>query len=158
MSTRRLRFRPATPFRLRAPWGFTLVELVTVLALVGAGAWAAVPSARRLVETAWLLTAREAVVRGIARGRVAAVTEGGAVVTVTRSPPRIGVVAGGVVLHDAPIGDGRTVVVLTGGADSLSLRFDALGIGRFASASVGLRRGDAEGGLVLSSYGRVRRR
>ena len=37
------------------------------------------------------------------------------------------------------------------------VRFDGLGLGQVASTTVRFRRGDAEAGLTLSSYGRVRR-
>ncbi len=134
------------------------MEVAAVLAVLAVASWAAVAPARSVADATRLFSAREIVVRGIARGRMAAVAAGGGTVTVLTEPPRIRVTAGGGVVHDALIGDGRTSLLLSGARDSLSLRFDGLGIGRFASASIGLRRGERDVGVVLSSYGRVRRR
>lgn len=138
--------------------GYTLVELVAVLTILAVGVSSAAPTARRLADDARVSAARETVARGFIRGRAAAVGAGGSVVTVVARPARIRVEAGGATVYDMPLGDERTTVELTRGRDSLSLRFDALGIGRFTSATVVLRRGDADAGLVLSSYGRIRRR
>lgn len=140
--------------------GQTLVELATVLVLVAVGASTLAPTARRLGERAAVVGAREEVVRAVARGRSAAVSRGGATVTVVADPPTVRVVAGGVVLRSVPLDGGsrRVRVRLTGGRDSLDLRFDRLGIGRFANGTVTLQRGEFTAGLVISSYGRVRRR
>lgn len=140
--------------------GHTLVELATVLVLVAVGASTLAPGARRLGERAAVLSAREEVVRAVARGRAAAVARGGATVTVVADPPGVRVYAGGVVVRSMPLdaGSRRIRVLLTGRRDSLSLRFDRLGIGRFANGTVMLRSGEATAGLVISSYGRVRRR
>ncbi len=138
--------------------GYSLVELIAVLALLAVGVATAVPSVRRFADEAAVAAARERVARGLLRARTSAVQSGGSVVTIVADPPTLRVVAAGVVVHQAPLADGPTAVELTGGRDSLDLRFDALGIGRFTSATISLRRGRADAGLVLSSYGRVRRR
>ena len=52
----------------------------------------------------------------------------------------------------------KVVRVDTGRRDTLVLAFDALGLGRVASATIVFRRGAAERALVVSGYGRVRRR
>lgn len=138
--------------------GFSLVELTAVLVLLGVGASALVPTARRFADEAWVASARETVVRGLVRGRASAVAGGGSVVTVGARPPRIRVVSSGATVYEAPLGDGRTRVELGRGRDSLVLRYDGLGVGRFTSATLLLLRGEADAALVLSSYGRVRRR
>lgn len=138
--------------------GYTLFELMVVFALIAVGVSALVPAARRFADGVHVLEAREAVARGLLRGRAAGVSAGGSVVTVTTAPARIRVAAGGSTVYDAPVGDGRTDLVLARSRDSLVLRFDGLGIGRFTSATLSIRRGEASAGLVLSSYGRVRRR
>lgn len=140
--------------------GQTLVELATVLVLVAVGASTLAPTARRLGERAAVLSAREEVVRAVARGRAAAVSRGGATVTVVADPPEVRIDVGGAVVRTVPLdGGSRQVRVrLTGGRDSLSLRFDRLGIGRFANGTVTLQRGETTARLVISSYGRVRRR
>lgn len=138
--------------------GYSLVELIAVLALLAVGVATAVPSVRRFADEAAVAAAREEVARGLLRARTSAVQSGGSVVTIVADPPTLRVVAAGVVVHQALLADGRTSVELTGSRDSLDLRFDALGIGRFTSSTISLRRGQADAGLVLSSYGRVRRR
>jgi Tfp pilus assembly protein FimT len=140
--------------------GQTLVELATVLVLVAVGASTLAPTARRLGDRAAVMAAREEVVRALAQGRMTAVSRGGATVTVVADPPEARVGVPGVVLRRVPLDGGsrRIRVRLTGGRDSLTLRFDRLGIGRFANGTVLLQRGDATAGLVISSYGRIRRR
>ena len=141
------------------PSGHTLVELVTVVLLLAVGASLFAPAARRLGDRASVVAAREEVVAAFARGRAAAMTRGGSSVTVLKSPPSVRIDAGGGVVRTVLLGGGdpRVEVGLTGGQDSLTFRFDRLGIGRFANGSVMLLRGEATGGVVVSSYGRVRR-
>lgn len=138
--------------------GYTLVELVSVLVLLAVGASAFAPTARRFAERATVLSAREEVVRSLGRARAAAVSYGGASVTIRARPPSVRISAGGRVMRDVAIGDGHLEMELSGGGDSTTLRFGPLGIGRFSNGSVTLRRGGVEAGLVVSSYGRVRRR
>lgn len=138
--------------------GHTLLELLVVLVLLGVGAAATVPSVRRFADEAAVAEAREQAVRALFRGRSAAVENGRSVVTILASPPSVRVTAGGAVVHDVRLGDSRTQLLLSRRRDSLTLRFDALGIGRFTSATIAFRRGEADAALVLSSYGRVRRR
>jgi hypothetical protein len=47
---------------------------------------------------------------------------------------------------------------LGGGRTDVELAYDALGLGRVASQTVVFRRGDATAELVVSGYGRLRRR
>lgn len=138
--------------------GFTLVELATVLALLAVGASAIAPTARRLAHRASVVQAREEVVRALARGRAGAVVSGGSVVTVHARPPRVRIVTADWGMREVTLGGQDLRVMLTGGRDSLTFRYDRLGVGRFASGSITLGRGDARAGLVVSSYGRVRRR
>ena len=151
--------RPPTSAR-HTRSGYTLVELVTVVLLLAVGASLLAPGARRLGDRASVLAAREEVVGALARGRAAAVAAGGASVTILTTPPSVRVAAGGEVVRTVLLGGGdRSLEVrLTGRRDSLSFRFDRLGIGRFANGSVTLRRGRVSGGVIVSSYGRVRRR
>lgn len=138
-------------------YGHTLVELASVLFLLAVGASAVAPTARRLADRASVVAAREEVVRAVTRARATAVGSEGSRATVVASPPSVRVFAGADAVRDLPLGDGRLVVVLTGSRDSLTFRFDRFGIGRFANGTVTLRRGDVEAGVVVSSYGRVRR-
>lgn len=142
-----------------APRGTTLVELAFVLALLAVGASAIAPTARRLGDRAAVVAVREDVVRALNRARARAIAAGGSSVTVLSNPPTARLRVAGRAVGDTPLGSGRDVdLELSGGRDSTTLRFDRLGIGRFANATVVLRRGDAEARLVVSTYGRVRRR
>ncbi|MDX1494330.1 MAG: prepilin-type N-terminal cleavage/methylation domain-containing protein [Longimicrobiales bacterium] len=138
--------------------GFTLVELVVILALLAVGASAVAPTARRLADRSAVVAAREEIVRALARGRAEAVASGGSVVTVHAQPPRIRVLTSGWTMREVPLQYPGLRVRLTGGRDSITFRYDRLGVGRFASGSVRLDRGEARAGLVVSSYGRIRRR
>ena len=140
--------------------GFTVLELAVVLLLLSVGASALAGGARKLAHRASVVTAREEVIREIVRARAAGVLRGGASAVVVARPPSVRLQAEESVLRSVPLAGGEEgiTVSLTGGRDSLVLRFDRLGIGRFANATVLLRRGGATSGLVVSSYGRVRRR
>lgn len=48
-------------------------------------------------------------------------------------------------------------MTLSGQRAEAELRFDALGIGRIASQTIRLSRGDEDAVLVVSSYGRLAR-
>lgn len=139
--------------------GYTLLEILAVLTLLAVGASAIAPTARRLGDRAAVVSAREEIVRALARARSSAVAAGGSSVTIVTRPPSIRVEAGADVVRRLPIGyDSGVSLELTAGRDSTTLRFDRLGIGRFANGTVRVRRGEAVAGLVVSSYGRVRRR
>jgi len=138
--------------------GYTLLELLAVLTLMAVGASALAPTARRLSDAAAVAVAREEVVAVLGEARVRAMAAGGAAVTIVADPPGLRTEARGwagrVVLDDA----GKVRLELGGGRDSTEVRFDALGIGRFANQTIVLRQGRASATLVVSSFGRVRRR
>lgn len=139
--------------------GYTLIELVAVLTLFAVGASAFAPTARRLGDRAAVVSVREEIVRALARARSAAVASGGGSITLVARPPSVRIETGSVVLRRLPIAyDAGVTIELNAGRDSTTLRFDRLGIGRFANGTVTIRRGEAVASLVVSSYGRVRRR
>jgi hypothetical protein len=137
--------------------GYTLIEAVTVLTLLGVGASTVAPTARRLAERAAVVSAREEVVATLLQARTNALAAGGARVTLIAAPPAVLVEAGGVTLHRYAPSNGVTLR-LGAGRDSAVIRFDALGLGRFANETIELARGDARAAVVVSSYGRIRRR
>jgi len=138
--------------------GHTLFELVFVLLLVGVATAAATPSARRLADRTAVASAREALVGLFTEARAAAVERGGAVVRVEAAPARAAVRAQGDTLRSVEIGGEFGVAVeLGGGGSHVELAYDPLGLGRVASQTILLRRGDATTALVVSAYGRVRR-
>lgn len=139
--------------------GYTLVELLAVLTLLAVGASAVAPTARRLGDRAAVVSVREEIVRALATARSSAVAAGGSSVTLVARPPSVRVEAGSTVVRRLSIGyDSGVSLELTAGRDSTTLRFDRFGIGRFANGTVSIRRGEVVAELVVSSYGRVRRR
>jgi len=126
---------------------------------VSSGASAVAPTARRMRDRAAVVSAREEIVGALLHARVSAVARGASELTVSARPRRVTVVSDGDTVRDVLIGDGLGVdVVLSGGRDTTVLRFDPLGLGRFTNTTIRLRRGDAESAVIVSGYGRVRRR
>jgi prepilin-type N-terminal cleavage/methylation domain-containing protein len=139
--------------------GFTLLELVAALLLLGMATSMLLPAARRVSDRSAVVGAREAMVGMISRTRGYALAGGGATLTLIASEARARAESGDSVVERIHLGRGFGVEVeLSRGRDSVSLSFDALGIGRVASQTVRLRRGECEAALVISAYGRVTRR
>lgn len=136
--------------------GTTLVELALVLALLGVALsftaglvgrlrdrWA-VDGARRAAAAAFHRTRSEAVARGGARLEV---DTAGGVVTLD---------VGGDRRRLAALGGDFGVALRMGSRRRRVFRYDPAGIGRVANATLVLRRGRAEGRVVISLFGRVR--
>lgn len=157
------------PRRPRSPHGYTLLEMATVLALLGAAIAPALGGARRLVDRMAVEGAREDVAALVARARTEALLRGEAAVLVARDPARA------LLLVPSEEGAGarrrRTVLtvrdvaaefgvrILVGGRRGrVELRFDELGLGSMTSRTLRFRRGRSEARLVVSSFGRLRRR
>jgi len=139
--------------------GYTLIELVAVLTLFAVGASAFAPTARRLADLAAVSAAREEVVALLREARAVAIASGSGTVTLAAQPPTARVESRGVTLRSIDLGSGREVSVTLGsGRDSVSLAFNGLGLGRFANQTIVLSRGGVSASVIVSSYGRVRRR
>ena len=139
--------------------GHTLVELLFVLTLMGAGAASLAPTARRYRERASVVAAREAFVGLLAEARAAAMESGEASVRVVSGPWSAQVVARDSTLRAVELeGDFDVTLSLNGGRPAVELRFGAMGLGLLAGQTIRFSRGDASAELVVSSYGRVRRR
>jgi prepilin-type N-terminal cleavage/methylation domain-containing protein len=139
--------------------GYTLIELLTVLTLLAVGASSLAPTARRVVDLAAVTTAREEVIAAFTEARGRAMAAGGSSVTILTEPPGLRIHEHGILRRSVVLdSDGSLEVGLSGGRDSTEIRFDALGLGRFASETIVLERGDASVALIVSSYGRIRRR
>jgi len=139
--------------------GHTLVELTFVLLLVGVAAASVAPTARQLQERAAVAAAREAVVGLLAEARLAAIETGGASVWIDADAGLAEALARGTTLRRVALAtDFGVTLALSVGQPRVELRYDALGLGRMASLTVVFRRGEAAAELVVSSYGRVRRR
>jgi Tfp pilus assembly protein FimT len=139
--------------------GHTLVELTFVLLLVGVAAASVAPTARQAQERAAVVAAREAVVGLLAEARLAAIESGGASVRIASDTGIAEALARGTTLRRVALATDFGVTLEVGGSgSSVELRYDALGLGRMTSLTIVFRRGQAAAELIVSSYGRVRRR
>ena len=139
--------------------GFTLLEMVVVTSLAALVLAAGIPAARRSVDRMAVVGAREGLVGLIVRTRAEARARGGAALVVDSRAgiARIESAIGSVDSLD--LGAAFGVELEAGPADRPArLDFDALGIGRVASRTIGIRRGSTRAEIVVSSYGRVSRR
>lgn len=138
--------------------GHTLLELLCTLVLASICVSALVPGMRQLRDRAIAGSVREQLVAGFSEARASAVRAGGANLTIRRVPPAYRVDhrdrTGRWTLVDLPAG----TLHLDGSRDSIVVEFDRMGIGRVASRSIDVVVGDVRRGLVVSSYGRIRRR
>lgn len=138
--------------------GHTLIELLLVLTLLGASAASLAPAARRYRDRGAVVAARESLVGLFAEARAAAMEGGGARVRLTGLPPVASTEVGDSTLRVVDVGSTYGVTLELGSRTESELSFDALGLGRMTAQTIGLRRGDAFAELVVSAYGRVRRR
>lgn len=117
------------------------------------------PTARTMRDHLAVVAAREAVASLVAEARIGAVQRGGAVVVLEAAPWRASLDVSGLAPRSVALENDLGVRVgLTRGRTETELRYDALGLGQVASETVTFRRGGAEAALVISAYGRVRRR
>lgn len=138
--------------------GYTLIELIAVLMLLAVGVSALAPTARRLADLSAVNAAREELVALLSEARAVAMRAGASTVTVAADPPLARIEARGVSIRSFDFGSGRAVGLSLGSdRDSVSMRFDGLGLGRFSSQTIEVSRGEISALVVVSSYGRVRR-
>jgi hypothetical protein len=139
--------------------GHTLVELTFVLLLVSVAVSSVAPTARKARDRAAVVAAREMLVGLVAEARRAAIETGAASVRLFERGAVAEVATAQASLRRVALTSELGVSLeLGGGQPDVELRYDALGLGRLASQTVVLRRGDAVAELIVSSYGRVRRR
>lgn len=145
-------------FFRRVP-GFTILEMVSVLALMGVGLATLLPTARRQLERMSVLAAREEVVGLLHRARQEAIRYGGSEVVLSTNPPTVGLFVDSDTLALAPLGEnGGVTLLLSRNRTETHLHFGPLGLGRVSSQTLRFRRGDTEVALVVSALGRVARR
>ena len=138
-------------------FGYTLLELVFVLTIIAAGLTVVAPSYRRAHARLIVRSARESLVGLITRAQALAVVHGGATVTLSVNPAVVWIEAGGEVGDTLSLTALGVEMELSRGRPQARLRFNSLGIGEFAGQTVGLSRGFARAGVIVSAYGRVRR-
>jgi len=138
--------------------GHTLIELLLVLTLLGASTASLAPTARRYRDRSSVVAAREAVVGLLSETRLYAMETGSARLALSVDPSVASVVVGDSTVRVVDFGaEYRVELELGGGRAEAELVFDALGLGRMTSLTLGARRGDAVAAVVVSAYGRVRR-
>lgn len=139
----------------RRPSGFTLLELLVVLALITVLAAMGFPATARARDGMAVVAARDAVAGEIARARALATLHGSARVRIESTGIAIEAPAA-VPFAVRSLADLRVALSIDG-AGHAEIDFDALGLGRLANRTVRIARGEAVAGLTLSSYGRVRK-
>lgn len=139
--------------------GYTLVELLVVIAVLALLLSVALPPVRRWHDGVAVRAARDEVAAALAATRATAATAGGAALVLDPTGARFWIR-----LDGAPSGDPtdlrkRYGVLMDAGTgpNEVVLRYDGLGIGRIASRTIRLERGNATAGLTVSAYGRYRR-
>lgn len=146
---------------MRHRHGYTLTELVVVLAVLAVLLGIAMPPVGRWRDRTAVRTARDELAAALAWTRMAAAASGGAALAVDPETGRIWIrTAGGSEWRDSPPINLRArygVRFDPGAGAVIRLPYDALGIGRFASRTFTLRRGAAVAGVTVSAYGRYRR-
>jgi type II secretory pathway pseudopilin PulG len=140
--------------------GTTLIELAASLVILGVLTGLLSPTVATLQNRASVLAAREQFVALVVEARRIAGERGGSVLVVRSEPARVYLVAGTDTVRAAawPSSPGDAAMVIGGARVGLDLAFDRAGLGRFTSATVRFRKGRSETSLIISSYGRVRRR
>jgi hypothetical protein len=138
--------------------GFTLLEIAAVLLLLGTAFAFISPSLRDYGDREAARVAREVVVGMISFARAEAVATGGATLVLSPRSDSVWVEVDGRIVRWADLRGELSVDLEPGGDSPLRLRFGPLGLGRFASRTITVRRREATRSLSLSSYGRVMRR
>jgi len=139
--------------------GHTLVELLLVLTLMGATTASLAPTALAYRDRSSVVAAREAMVGILSEARLGAMETGDARVRIeTTTATATTVVRDSTRRAFRFRGELGVEVELGSGATDVELRFNALGLGSMAGQTIAFRRGAAATELVVSTYGRVRRR
>ena len=139
--------------------GHTLVELAAALALAALVTASLAPAARRYLDRAAVVAAREVTVGLLSESRLAAMASGSARVTIVSGPWIARSEVGDSLITVAALEtDFGVTVELSGGRTRTEIAYNALGLGRVASETVVFRRGDTSTTLIVSSLGRARRR
>lgn len=136
--------------------GYSVLELATVLLLLTLLTGTVLPPLRRQVDRMAVLGAREEVAGLFHRARFEAVAMGSSGIHLDSGAASVTLSAGGEVLDHSGLADEYGVSLsLSSGHTQADLTFDPLGLGRVASQTLRFRRGRAEAGLVVSSFGRI---
>lgn len=138
--------------------GYTLLELTLVVSLATLLVGIAVPSMLRGLHALAVRGAHAELTATVAATRTAAIMAGGANVVIDLDAAAVWIetAAGERVGDTRDLDRSYGVALESSRGPVLTLRFDALGIGRLANATIRIRRGRAVSSIVVSAYGRVR--
>lgn len=130
-----------------------------VLLILGVSLGVAWPGASHGWDRLQVVQAREEILALLSRARMEAVSRGGAEVLVLPDHGRVLLLDGVLVLAQVEL-DLRGVDLTAQGNPNatIRLRFDSMGLGRVASRTLWLSRGNASSRIVVSSFGRATRR
>jgi len=139
--------------------GSTLVELLVGLSVVGVLLGLGTPLARGVLDRSAAVAAREEALGLVHHARALALSGGGATLTVVPDADVLILTdASGHVRTRLATAESGVDLRTTGAADSIRVRWNALGWGSFASRTLEFGRGGAVARLVISSRGRAERR
>lgn len=138
--------------------GTTLPELVLALLLLGAVALWVFPRAAFARDLIAVQSARESLIASLGAARGWATLRGSATVVILTDSALVRVERPGLDPWVLPLGADQGVAIQSGAGGQIRLKFDRLGIGRFASRTVTVSKGAASRSVSISSYGRARRR
>ncbi|MEX2528998.1 MAG: GspH/FimT family pseudopilin [Gemmatimonadota bacterium] len=129
--------------------------VLLILAVSVGVAW---PGAAQGWDQLQVVQAREEVLALFSRARMEAVSRGGAGVLVLPAQGRVLLLDGVLVLAQVEL-DPRGVDLTAQGnpGATIRFRFDSMGLGRVASRTLWLSRGEASSRIVISSFGRATR-
>lgn len=137
--------------------GHSLIELLVVLGVLGILSGLAMPPAARARDRVAVRAARDELAAALALTRLTAATSGGAHLLVDPATGRVSITTARAEHPTLDLTRSHGVSLEVGGGGPVEIRYDALGIGRFANRTIAVRRGAAVAGLTISAYGRFRR-
>jgi prepilin-type N-terminal cleavage/methylation domain-containing protein len=144
----------------RSRSGTTLLELLCSLALLGVLLGLAALPVSYAGDVLGARAARDAILNAAAASRALAIQHGGADLSLTAADGTMAISTRDGVVQDtlAQLASAFRVEIDFGDAraEAVTLRFDALGIGRLANRTVRIRRGSVTAGVTFSAYGRAR--
>jgi len=165
---------PGAPGALRNPstvaafpyvrnWGFTLAETATALVVASLATLSLAPSLSGVTDRLAAEGARESLAGMISEARTRSIGTGDVTVVVAGPPWFATLNSGRSTVRELPLDEsGVTVELGTGNGQGTKLRkefsFNALGLGKVASQTLTFSRGKAKAQLIVSSYGRIRRK
>lgn len=154
-----LRSPAAIPTRSAARGGWTLVELLVVLALAGVVLGLVVPLATGILDRWAVSAARDEAMALLRRTRAVARMEGGAEVRISTAPPTVELVVRDTVRTCLCDLEARGIgLELSGRSGPVTLRWNGLGLGVVSSRTLRFTRRASRAELVVSSRGRAVRR